>query len=47
MWLVDTGDYDNDGKTELIFCVDDYNEGGYRLFYDNLKKQSAFTFSYH
>jgi hypothetical protein len=29
MWLVDAGDYDNEGKSELVFSIDDYNRGGY------------------
>jgi hypothetical protein len=47
MWLVDAGDYDNDGKSELVFSIDRYNRGGYELFYDDLKKHAVFEFSYH
>jgi len=47
MWLVDAGDYDNDGKSELIFSIDDYDRGGYKLFYDDFKRRTAFEFSYH
>jgi hypothetical protein len=47
MWLVDAGDYDNDGRSELVFSIDDYDLGGYRLFYDHFKKESVFEFSYH
>lgn len=47
MWLVDAGDYDNDGRSELVFSVDDYDLGGYRLFYDHFEKKVAFEFSYH
>lgn len=47
MWLVDAGDYDNDGKSEVLFCIDQYNRGGYRLFYDDFKKQAIFEFHYH
>src|ERR1700683_4070980 len=32
MWLVDAGDYDSDGQSELVFSIDDYNRGGYKLF---------------
>jgi hypothetical protein len=28
MWLVDVGDYDNDGKSELVFAIDRYDQGG-------------------
>lgn len=47
MWLVDAGDYDNDGKSELVFSIDGYNRGGYEIFYDNFKKHATFEFSYH
>lgn len=47
MWLVDAGDYDNDGKSELVFSIDDYNRGGYKLFYDNFTQKAVFEFSYH
>jgi len=47
MWLVDAGDYDNDGKSELVFSIDRYNRGGYKLFYGDLKKHAVFEFSYH
>jgi hypothetical protein len=47
MWLVDAGDYDNDGRTELVFSIDDYNRGGYKLFYDDLSRSAIFEFSYH
>jgi hypothetical protein len=47
IWLVDAGDYDNDGQSELVFSIDDYNRGGYKIFYDNFKKHATFKFSYH
>ncbi len=47
MWLVDAGDYDNDGKSEVLFSIDGYNEGGYRLFYQNFNKSAEFVFYYH
>ncbi|MGA2372404.1 MAG: hypothetical protein ACLPPV_21255 [Candidatus Korobacteraceae bacterium] len=47
MWLVDAGDYDHDGKSELVFVIDDYNRGGYRLFYDDFRQRAVFEFSYH
>jgi hypothetical protein len=47
MWLVDFGDYDNDGKSEVVFSIDRYNQGGYELFYDDFKKSAVFQFSYH
>jgi hypothetical protein len=47
MWLVDAGDYDNDGKSELVFSIDDDNRGGYKLFYDDFSKHAIFEFGYH
>lgn len=47
MWLVDAGDYDNDGKSELLFAIDRYNRGGYELFYNDFKGHAVFEFSYH
>ncbi len=47
MWLVDAGDYDNDGKSEIVFSIDRYDEGGYELFYDDFKGHAVFRFSYH
>jgi hypothetical protein len=47
MWLVDAGDYDNDGKSEILFSVSRENRGGYTLFYDDFKKNTKFEFSYH
>lgn len=47
MWLVDAGDYDNDGKSELIFAIDDYNRGGYELFYKDFSRSAIFEFGYH
>jgi hypothetical protein len=47
MWLVDAGDYDNDGKSEVVFAIAGYNRGGYELFYGDFKKHVAFEFGYH
>ena len=47
MWLVDAGDYDNDGKSEVLFAIDKDNEGGYRLFYRSFTKSTEFAFHYH
>jgi hypothetical protein len=46
-WLVDSGDYDNDGKSEVVFAIDRYNEGGYELFYDDFKGHAVFRYRYH
>lgn len=47
MMLVDAGDYDNDGESELLFAITDYNRGGYKLFYDKFTKSVEFKFNYH
>jgi hypothetical protein len=47
LWLIDAGDYDKDGKSELIFSIDGYNRGGYKLFYDDFSRHATFEFSYH
>jgi hypothetical protein len=47
MWLVDAGDYDNDGRSELVFSINGYNRGGYKLFYDDFRHTAVFEFSYH
>lgn len=47
LWLVDAGDYDNDGHSELVFAINRDNRGGYELFYDDFKKRAVFEYSYH
>lgn len=47
MWLVDAGDYDGDGNSELLFSIDRYNRGGYELFYEDFTKRATFEFGYH
>jgi hypothetical protein len=47
MHLVDAGDYDDDGKSELVFSIDRYNRGGYVLYFDNFRRHVDFIFSYH
>jgi hypothetical protein len=47
LWLVDAGDYDNDGKSEVLFAVDIFNRGGYELFYDDFKGHARFEYGYH
>jgi hypothetical protein len=45
--LIDAGDYDNDGKSELIFWHSGYNEDGYTLFYNNFNDRVDFYWKYH
>jgi hypothetical protein len=47
MSLVDAGDYDNDGKSELVFSIDRDNRGGYVLYYDDFQRHATFEYSYH
>jgi len=47
MSLVDAGDYDGDGKSEVLFAVDGYDLCGYRLFYRDFSRSAEFLFSYH
>jgi hypothetical protein len=47
MWLVDAGDYDNDGRSELIFSINREDEGGYEIWYENFKNHATFKFNYH
>lgn len=45
--LVDAGDYDGDGKSEVIFFVTGYNEDGYVMFYASFQKSVICTWHYH
>lgn len=45
--LVDAGDYDRDGKSDLLFWYSGYNKDGFTLFYDGLTKHVDFRWSYH
>ncbi len=47
MWLVDAGDYDENGRSALLFSLEGYNIGGYRLYYRNFKKSVEYVFHYH
>lgn len=45
--LLDAGDYDGDGTSEIIFFSSGYNRDGYVMLYDNLTKQVEHSWSYH
>jgi hypothetical protein len=45
--LVDAGDFDGNGKSELVFAIQGYNTGGYDLRFDDFAGQATFAFSYH
>jgi len=47
MLLIDAGDYDNNGEVETIFKFEEYDHDGYRLFFDDFKKHSDFSWIYH
>jgi hypothetical protein len=46
MWLIDAGDYDGDGRSEVLFAVGGFAKDGYRLFYQDFRKSAEFSF-YH
>ena len=46
LMLVDAGDYDGDGHSELVFAKSSYNYDGYLLFYDDFRRSAAFGWSY-
>jgi len=45
--LVDAGDYDNTGHSQLLFMIDDYNRGGYVLYSDDFQQHVTFEYSFH
>ncbi len=45
--LVDAGDYDGDGQSEVLFWHSAYNEDGYTLFYDQFRKRLDYWWTYH
>jgi len=48
MRLLDAGDYDADGKSEVLFFLTQPEDtDGYVLFYDEFRKKVSLTWSYH
>lgn len=47
MELVDAGDYDADGQSEVLFFKSGYNRDGYLILYENLSKSAEFEYSFH
>jgi hypothetical protein len=45
--LVDAGDYDANGKSELLFWFSGYNQDGYVLFSSDLAKETEYLWQYH
>ncbi len=47
LYLIDAGDYDGDGKSEVLFFVSGYNQDGYVMFYNSFQKSVIYTWHYH
>ncbi len=47
MELIDSGDYDGDGKSEFLFWHSGYNQDGYILIYNDFRESAEYLWSYH
>jgi len=47
MTLLDAGDYDGDGESELLFWHSGYNSDGYVLIYRDFHEKAEFLWNYH
>jgi hypothetical protein len=48
MEFLDSGDYDNDGRSEVIFFLSQGdNTDGFVLFDEHLQKQASLLWHYH
>lgn len=45
--LIDAGDYDNNGESELVFVISHPHGGGFELFYNNFSKRAVFDLGSH
>jgi len=44
---IDAADLDGNGRSEVIFMIQDYNMDGYLLLDDTLRRSTTFTWNYH
>lgn len=47
MKLIDAGDYDEDGFSEVVFWIAGYNYDGYKMFFDDFSESSEYSWKYH
>ena len=47
MELVDAGDYDEDGQSDLLFWTSRYNQDGYVLVYNRLRQKVEYVWDYY
>jgi hypothetical protein len=45
--LIDAGDYDGDGRSELVFRKSSYDYDGYVIYFDDFAKAAEFGWNYH
>jgi len=47
MALIDAGDYDGDGRSELLFWFSGYDRDGYVLMSEGFVRRASFLWNYH
>jgi hypothetical protein len=45
--LIDAGDYDGNGRSELVFRKSSYDYDGYVIYFDDFAKSAEFGWTYH